>query len=166
MTDTIPPKFPTVSSFCPITKNMGKIDIGSKIIPQVYHSFPQYLWANSQVSLFFIDILVRYPNARLISFGVFFRNIFPKPIIVTGMRLFIISIKIQKPIFLSLYPLTVLLVVFPDLSFSRHLLLSSAAILSGPQSGIRIWERRRTRNDFSVFYFEGFYRPSLEVLCR
>lgn len=51
------------------------------------------------MSLFFIDIEVRYPNTEFISFGAFFIKYLPKPIIVNGRSKSIISIKIQKAIF-------------------------------------------------------------------
>ena len=53
------------------------------------------------MSLFFIDIEVRYPNTELISFGAFFIKYLPKPIIVNGRSKSIINIKIQNPIVIS-----------------------------------------------------------------
>ena len=55
------------------------------------------------MSLFFIDIEVRYPNTEFISFGAFFIKYLPKPIIVNGRSKSIINIKIQNPIVNLLY---------------------------------------------------------------
>ena len=55
------------------------------------------------MSLFFIDIEVRYPNTEFISLGVFFIKYLPKPIIVNGRSKSIIIIKIQNPIVNFLY---------------------------------------------------------------
>ena len=48
----------TVSLLAFITVNIRITEINNKINPHFIHSFPQYLFANTQVSLFFIDILV------------------------------------------------------------------------------------------------------------
>ena len=55
------------------------------------------------MSLFFIDIEVRYPNTEFISLGAFFIKYLPKPIIVNGRSKSIINIKIQNPIVNLLY---------------------------------------------------------------
>ena len=41
----------------------------NRIEPQTSHILPQYLCAKAHVSLFFIDIDVRYPNTVLIFVG-------------------------------------------------------------------------------------------------
>lgn len=88
----IPPTVPTVSTFFPITKSINITVIGNALNPQIYHILPQYLWANSHVSLFFIDMEVLYPNTPLIVFGTFFIKCLPKPIIVNGRSKSIINI--------------------------------------------------------------------------
>ena len=59
ITITIEPTVATISSPLPMTKSMGKTEMGSSSHPRRNHSLPSYWLANSQVSLFFIDILVR-----------------------------------------------------------------------------------------------------------
>ena len=69
---TIPPTFPT--QLFPFPKTHAKTITVTGIItsPLTYQSFPQQRCAYFQVSLFFMDIAVRYPYIALISFGGFF----------------------------------------------------------------------------------------------
>ena len=69
---TIPPVVPTQSFPFPKTQTRAITVGGSITSPLTYQSFPQQRCAYFQVSLFFMDIAVRYPYIPLISFGGFF----------------------------------------------------------------------------------------------
>lgn len=97
---TAPPTVPTTSAVLPSTRSRETAVTGSRANPHVHHNFPQYLWANTQVSLFFMDIGVLYPNRGLISLGAFFIKYLPNPIIVTGINPSTTSINTQKPTFI------------------------------------------------------------------
>lgn len=87
----IPPAFPMKSVLLPKVNSIAMADKGSRTRPAVYHNFPQYLWAKFQVSMFFMDLLVRYPKTALMSFGGRFKKSFPKPIIEQGMSRMMIN---------------------------------------------------------------------------
>ena len=84
--------------------NRNKTNVTSRrTVPTMSHTFPQYLCANSHVSLFFIDIVVLYPNKWFIFFGALFVKYNPKANIVTGIKRSQISIDIKMPIQITLY---------------------------------------------------------------
>ena len=78
----------------------------NNIIPVSYthlfhQSFPAWSCANLQVSIFIIDILVRYPTTPLIFFGQCFHIILPAIIIIAGIRQSHIKINHQNHILFS-----------------------------------------------------------------
>ena len=96
-TQRIPPAVSTQSLLFPMTGRRKIAVTGSMTHPQTCQIRPQYRWANSQVSRFFMDIGVRYPHRALISAGGCFRKRLPRMIIVIGIRRSMSSIKIQNP---------------------------------------------------------------------
>ena len=80
----IAPTIPTVSVPFPSTKAIMTTEISISISPQMNQSLPIYAWANFHVSLFIMDLFVRYPKVWFISLGALFENNLPNTIIVIG----------------------------------------------------------------------------------
>ena len=78
-------KIPIVSSLAHKKGICINIVGPNRPIPTFHQSFPAWSCANLQISIFIIDILVRYPTTPLIFFGQCFHIILPAIIIIAGI---------------------------------------------------------------------------------
>ena len=69
-----------------ITNNIIKRVTGNDIKPNLTQISPQYWWANLQVSIFFIDLEVLYPQIPLIFLGLFLLKYIPTTSKINGIN--------------------------------------------------------------------------------